>query len=44
MNVEVTLVDGTKIYPSYSPEHRKSVIEFYSTQFDKGLIMGWAIV
>jgi hypothetical protein len=43
MNIEVILLDGTKIFPSYDPEHRKGVIEFYSDQFDKGLIMGWAI-
>jgi hypothetical protein len=44
MNMEITLLDGTNIYPSYDPEHRKGVLEFYADKFDKGLIMAWKVV
>ena len=44
MTVAVTLHNGKTIYPSYDPEHRKGIIEFYSNQFDNGLIQAWRIV
>lgn len=44
MNLEITLTDGSKLYPSYDPAHRKGVIEFYADKFDKGLITAWKII
>jgi hypothetical protein len=44
MTIEVMLLDGHKIYPSYDPEHRKAILEFYADKFDKGLIMGWKVI
>jgi hypothetical protein len=38
------LLDGHKIFPSYDPEHRKAILEFYADKFDKGLIMGWKVI
>jgi hypothetical protein len=43
MNIEVILKDGSKIYPSYDPEHRKTVLAFYQDIFEKGEIIGWAV-
>jgi hypothetical protein len=44
MNMEIILLDGTSIYPSYAHEHKDSVIEFYKARLDEGLITGWAII
>jgi hypothetical protein len=44
MTVEVMFHDGSKIYPSYDPEHRKSILEFYAKLFDNGEILGWKVV
>ncbi len=44
MNLEIILKDGSTIYPSYAPEHRDSVKAFYMNLFDKGEIIGWAII
>ena len=44
MNLEIILNDMTTIYPSYAPEHKAKVIEFYKDKFEKGLIAGWAII
>ena len=44
MTVEVMLTDGTTIYPSYDPEHRQSVLEFYASRFEQGLIMAWKVI
>jgi hypothetical protein len=44
MRVEVMFHDGSTIYPSYDPEHRKGILEFYSNLFEKGEIMSWKVV
>lgn len=44
MTVEVMFKDGSAIYPSYDPEHRKSVLEFYTNLFDKGEIISWKVI
>jgi hypothetical protein len=44
MNLEIILNDMTKIYPSYDPEHKESVIAFYKARFEEGSIAGWAII
>jgi hypothetical protein len=44
MTVKVMFHDGSAIYPSYDPEHRKSILEFYANLFDKGEIMGWEVL
>lgn len=44
MTIEVILKDMSTIYPSYDPEHRKAIIEFYSNLFENGEIVGWKVV
>ena len=44
MTIAVTLHDGKTLYPSYDPAYRAQLIEFYSNQFDNGLIQAWRIV
>ena len=44
MNLEIILNDMTKIYPSYDPQHKAQVIEFYKARFEEGSIAGWAII
>jgi hypothetical protein len=44
MTVEVKFHDGSAIYPSYDPEHRKAILEFYANLFDKGEIASWKII
>ena len=41
MNVEVTLNDNTKIYPSYAPEHKAEVIGFYTKEYWANKIQGF---
>ena len=41
MNVEVTLNDNSKIYPSYDPEHKSEVIGFYTKQYWAMKIQGF---
>jgi hypothetical protein len=43
MNVVVQHLDGSKIYPSYAPEHSATVMEFYSDLVSKGSISGYVI-
>jgi hypothetical protein len=43
MNVVVQALDGSKIYPSYSPEHKAHVSEFYATKVANGEIAGYII-
>ncbi len=43
MNVVVQYADGSKIYPSYSPDHKDSVISFYADVLAKGQIAGYVI-
>ena len=44
MNVVVQNLDGSKIYPSYAPEHSASVMQFYSDLVSKNTISGYVIV
>ena len=44
MTVEVMFQDGSKIYPSYDPEHRKAILEFYANLFENGEIVGWKVI
>jgi hypothetical protein len=44
MNLEIILKDGTSIYPSYDPQHKDAIIEFYKARFEEGTITGWAII
>lgn len=43
MNVEVTLNDNSKIYPSYAPEHLSEVVGFYQKQYWAGQIQGYKV-
>lgn len=43
MNVEVTLNNNTKIFPSYDPEHALEIFDFYAKQYLANLIQGYRI-
>lgn len=43
MNVTVQALDGSKIYPSYSPEHATEVKAFYANLVLGGGISGYVI-
>jgi hypothetical protein len=43
MNVVVQYADGSKIYPSYAPDHKASVISFYKDVLTNGHIVGYVI-
>jgi len=43
MNVVVQQLDNSKIYPSYSPEHKDSVVSFYSNLVATKKISGYVI-
>jgi hypothetical protein len=43
MNVVVQSLDNSKIYPSYAPEHKDSVMAFYADLVAKGSISGYVI-
>ena len=44
MNMEIILKDGTKLYPSYAPEHRKPVLEYYANLFEIGELISWKVI
>jgi hypothetical protein len=43
MNVVVQNLDNSQIHPSYAPEHKDSVMAFYSDLVAKGSISGYVI-
>jgi len=43
MRVTVQYSDGSKIYPSYAPEHKDSVMAFYADLVAKDSISGYVI-
>ena len=43
MNVSVQHLDGSKIFPSYSPEHKDSVVAFYNDLVATKKISGFTI-
>lgn len=43
MNVTVQHLDGSKIYPSYAPEHKEQGIAFYADLLANGTISGYVI-
>ena len=43
MNVEVTLNDGSKLFPSFDPEHKQAVLDFYRGLVFDGKIRGYII-
>jgi hypothetical protein len=43
MNVTVQQLDNSKIYPSYAPEHKDTVMAFYADLVAKGSISGYVI-
>lgn len=44
MNVTVTLKDGSKIYPSYDPQHTLQAVGFYQDLYNQDEILGYKIV
>jgi hypothetical protein len=44
MNMEIILKDGSVIYPSYAPEHRQPVLEFYAKLFEQGELLSWKVI
>ena len=43
MRVTVQNLDGSKIYPAYSPEHKESVMAFYANAVATKQIDGYVI-
>ena len=44
MTIKVLLKTGEFISPSFPPEHKAKVIEFYEMMMDKGEILSWELV
>ena len=44
MTIKVLLKSGEFISPSFSPEHKAKVIEFYEMMMDRGEILSWELV
>lgn len=44
MNVTVELLDGTYIRPSFDPQHKVAVAEFYGKQYWEGKIVSFEIL
>jgi hypothetical protein len=43
MTVAITLNDGSKIYPSFDPEHKEAILTFYKNQADSYQIQSYVI-
>jgi hypothetical protein len=43
MTVAITLNDGSKIYPSFDPEHKEAILSFYRNQADSLQIQNYFI-
>lgn len=44
MTVEVVMLDGTTIYPSYDPEHKEGVYAYYNEQARIGFVKSWRVL
>jgi hypothetical protein len=44
MTVEVILMNGTIITPSYDPEHLEGVSYYYNEQTRLGFVKSWRVV
>ncbi len=44
MNLEVVMLDGTTIYPSYAPEHAEGISAYYNEQLRIGFIKSWRVL
>jgi hypothetical protein len=44
MNLKVTLLDGTVIYPSYAPEHAEGISAYYNEQQRIGFVKSWRVI
>lgn len=44
MNLEVVLMDGTAIYPSYDPEHKEGIYAYYNEQSRIGFVKSWRVI
>jgi hypothetical protein len=43
MNLEITLNDGSKLYPSFDPEHKETILTFYRNQWLSKQIQAYII-
>lgn len=43
MTVAITLNDGSKIYPSFDPEHKEAILTFYKNQADSYQIQSYVV-
>jgi len=44
MTIKVLLKSGETLSPSFDPEHKAKVIEFYQMMMDQGEILSWELV
>lgn len=44
MTIKVLLKSGEFISPSFPPEHKAKVIEYYEMMMDRGEILSWELV
>jgi hypothetical protein len=44
MTLEVILMDGTTITPSFSPEHLDGVSHYYNEQTRIGFVQSWRVI
>ena len=44
MTVKVELLDGKFIYPSFDPEHKDSVLDFYIAKLIAGEILSYEVI
>lgn len=44
MTLEVTMLDGTVIYPGYAPEHLEGVAAYYNEQKRIGFVKEWRVL
>jgi|LakMenEpi02Jun12_1017388.scaffolds.fasta_scaffold00118_2 hypothetical protein len=44
MTLEVTLSNGTTIYPSFDPAHLEGVAYYYNEQYRIGFVKSWRVV
>ena len=44
MTLEVVMLDGTTIYPSYDPAHAEGIAYYYNEQARIGFVKSWRVL
>lgn len=44
MTLEVTLLGGKTIYPTFQPEHLEGVAAYYNEQLRIGFVKAWKVI